>query len=122
MNLCLVQLILSGFYVVCFFSTVIYMLIINRCKFNKRTKIVIWALSLSIVLQECASILTYVNMTRKGVCAVYPLAYTILSQQHIIIIIIYSFLLCRMCSIYQKMTLVTQITPSWKSRWARYLS
>ena len=99
------------------------MLAVNRCKFNKRTKVVIWVLSLAMMLQACASILTFINeRNHNGVCGLYPLAYTILSQQHIIIIIIYSFLVCRMLSIYVKMTLVTQITPSWKARWARYLS
>ena len=35
--------------------------------------------------------------------------------------IIYSFLVCRMLSIYYKMKMAIQGTPSWKARWARRL-
>lgn len=36
--------------------------------------------------------------------------------------IVYAFLVCRMLSVYYKMTLPVQITPTWKARWARRLS
>ena len=64
MNLCLLQLILSSSYIFCFLVAVTYMLVINRCSFNKRTKVVITILSLSMVLQGLASALTYVHYER----------------------------------------------------------
>ena len=122
MNLCLVQLLLSSCYMLFFSAAVIYMFAVNRCKFNKRTKVVIYVLSLSMILQGSASTITYVNYMRTDECGVFPLTYTLLSQQHIIIIIIYSFLVCRMLSIYYKMTLVTHPEPTLKARWAFKLS
>ena len=108
MNLCLLQLILSSCYIFFFLVAVIYMFSVNRCKFNKRTKVVISVLSLAMLLQGGASALTYIDyLHRDDICGVYPLTYTILSQQHIIVIIIYSFLVCRMLSIYYKMSIVT---------------
>ena len=59
MNLCLLQLILSSFYIFCFLATVIYMLIVNKCQFNKRTKVVIVVLAFSMILQGAASAFTY---------------------------------------------------------------
>ena len=101
-------MILSSVYIFCFVLAVIYMFTVNRCKFNKRTKVVITILTLSMLLQGTASALTYSNYSRlDGICGVLPLTYTILSQQHIIIIVIYSFLVCRMLSIYYKMSIVT---------------
>ena len=125
MNLCLLQLILSSCYIFFFLVAVIYMFRVNRCKFNKRTKVVITVLSLTMLLQGGASALTYIDYLKDGICGVYPLTYTILSQQHIIVIIIYSFLVCRMLSIYYKMSIVTLSTagePSLKARWALRLS
>ena len=53
-----------------------------------------------------------------------PLPYTLLAQQHIFIMIIYSFLVCRMLSIYYKMQLAIskQTQVACKARWARRLS
>ena len=58
----------------------------------------------------------------KGICTVYPLPYSINSQNHVIIMIIYSFLVCRMLSIYHKMSMATSPVPSCKARQARRLS
>ena len=66
--------------------------------------------------------LSYANKQESGVCTVYPLAYTVLSEQHVIIMIIYSFLVCRMLSIYHKMCLTIDPVPSCKARQARRIS
>lgn len=122
LTICLMQVISSAFCMALFLTTVIYMLVINRCKFNKRTKIVICTLLVSMLLSISASVVTYLDEIEKGICKVYPLAYSILAQQHIVIMIVYAFLVCRMLSVYFKMTLPTQLTPSWKARWARRIS
>ena len=122
MKLCFFQLILSAFYIFVYVLTVIYCLIINKCKFNKRTKIVLIVLSMAMSLQAIASVLTYIKEQREEFCGVYPITYTMICQQHIIIMIIYSFLVCRMLAIYYKMALATQPIPSCKARWARRLS
>ena len=62
-----------------FTITASYMVIVNRCKFNKRTKVVLVVLSFSMMLQTCSSVMTYVNTFDKDACGVYPLAYTMLS-------------------------------------------
>ena len=36
--------------------------------------------------------------------------------------IIYAFLVCRMLSVYYKMSMALQSTPTWKARWARRIS
>ena len=122
MELCIFQLILSAFYIFVYVLTVIYCLIINKCKFNKRTKVVLIVLSMAMTLQAASAVLTYIKEKREGFCSVYPITYTMICQQHIIIMIIYSFLVCRMLSIYYKMALATQPVPSCKARWARRLS
>jgi len=121
-SLCLLALIVSSVYIFCFLSTTTYLLVINRCKFNKRTKVVISILALTMSLQISSSLMTYIMEQRQGYCSVYPLAYALLSQQHVVIMIIYSFLVCRMLSVYYKMALATQPIPSCKARWARRLS
>ena len=120
-SLCMVSLMLTALYALIFIATVIYLLILNRCKFNKRTKVVICILSMSMLLQMASSSLTYIQQQNNGFCGVYPLAYSLLAQQHIVIMIIYTFLVCRMLSIYYKMKLAIERTPSFKARWARRL-
>ena len=107
-----------------FIAAIMYMLIKNRCKFNKRTKVVMIILSITMVLQASSAALSYQNSVDKnhGVCAIYPLAYTLLSQQHIVIMIIYSFCVCRMLSIYYKMEMALKPVPSCKARQARRIS
>ena len=122
MELCFFQLILSAFYTFVYVLTVIYCLIINKCKFNKRTKVVLIVLSMAMSLQAASSVLTYIKNQKEEFCGVYPITYTMICQQHIIIMIIYSFLVCRMLSIYYKMALATQPVPTCKARWARRLS
>ena len=79
MELCLFQLISSSVYILVFLTAISYMLIKNRCKFNKRTKVVLIVLAMSMALQACSSTLTEWNYQDKGDCAVYPLAYTMLA-------------------------------------------
>ena len=45
-----------------------------------------------------------------------------LGQERVLIMIIYSLLVCRMLSIYFKMRMAVQAAPSWKARWARRIS
>ena len=59
MTLCLVELVLSACSSLIFLVVIIYMLIINRCKFNKRTKVVIMTISISMCLSIGSSSLTY---------------------------------------------------------------
>jgi len=121
-SLCFISLVMSSVYVLIFVTTSIYLIVINRCKFNKRTKIVISILSVQMSLAMGSSVLTYVNEQEMGTCSIYPLAYSLQAYQHVIILIIYSFLVARMLSIYSKMQLAVQARPNWKARWARRLS
>ena len=50
-SLCLMQLVMSSFYIFVFLATTTYLLVTNRCKFNKRTKVVICILSVTMLLQ-----------------------------------------------------------------------
>ena len=102
-SLCLISMLMAMLYVMIFIASTIYLVAVNRCKFNKRTKVVISILSVQMTLALGAAILTYTNETRMGNCSVYPLAYTLQAYQHVIILIIYSFLVARMLSIYWKM-------------------
>ena len=61
LTFCTVSLLTSCSYVGIFIMTTIYLLIINRCKFNKRTKVVISTLACSMTLQLGSSTLTYMN-------------------------------------------------------------
>ena len=121
-NLCLVQLSLAAAYIVCFLTALIYLLLVNRCKFNTRTKVVLILLALSMSLQTSSAVLSYTESLNQGACRVYPLAYAMLGQERVLIMIIYSLLVCRMLSIYFKMRMAVQTTPSWKARWARRIS
>ena len=101
----------------------IYMLIKNKCKFNKRTKVVLSILLITMALQSNSAILTYLDSINKEGCGVYPLGYTILSQQHIFVIVVYSFLVCRMLSIYYKMMIrIEGNKETWKTKWAYNIS
>ena len=102
-SFCLLSMLMALLYVMIFIATTIYLVAVNRCKFNKRTKVVISILSVQMTLAMGAAVLTYTNETHKGNCSVYPLAYTLQAYQHVIILIIYSFLVARMLSIYWKM-------------------
>ena len=106
-SFCLVSLLTTSSYVMIFIFMTIYLLIINRCKFNKRTKVVISILACSMSLQLGSTLLAYMNELKEGECSVYPLAYTMQAYQHVIILIIYSFLVARMLAIYFKMSLAT---------------
>ena len=80
MNLCLVQLILSNIYVMGFLMAVIYMLTINRCKFNKRTKVIIITLAITMCLQLSSAAINYNHELKDGECTIVALAYTLLSE------------------------------------------
>jgi len=60
-SLCFISLILSAIYVVIFVATVAYLLYINKCKFNKRTKVVILILSMTMTLQLSSTVITFIN-------------------------------------------------------------
>ena len=106
-SLCLVSLLMTMVYVMVFLASTIYLVAVNRCKFNKRTKVVLSILSVQMTLALGSSSLTYSNYMSKGECSIYPLAYTLQEYQHVIILIIYSFLVGRMLAIYWKMQLAT---------------
>ena len=76
-SLCLISMLMAMLYVMIFIASTIYLVAVNRCKFNKRTKVVISILSVQMTLAMGAVILTYTNETQKGTCSVYPLAYTL---------------------------------------------
>lgn len=78
-SLCLVQLIMSSTYVFCFLMSVIYMLWVNKCKFNKRTKVVIGILSVTMSLQMASSINAYIGELNVGLCTVNSLSYSLLA-------------------------------------------
>jgi len=98
------------------------MLIVNRCKFNKRTKVVIIVLATTMCLSIASASLTYNRAASTGTCTIYALPYTIESQNHVIYMIIYSFLVCRMLSIYHKMSMAVAPVPSCKARLARRIA
>lgn len=79
-SLCLVQLILSSTYVFCFLMCVTYMLWKNKCKFNKRTKVVIAILSISMSLQMASTLNTYISELKTGYCNINQLSYSLLAQ------------------------------------------
>ena len=121
-DLCFAQLIITACLYFVFLGAVIYMLKVNRCKFNKRTKVVICTMTVSMCFSVTSSSLTYYNSESHGECTIYPLPYSVQSENHVIIMIIYSFLVGRMLSIYHKMSLATMPIPNCKARQARRIS
>ena len=93
----------------------------NKLKFNKRTKVVIVILALNIALLLASSSTTFVLAKQKGACEMYELPYVLLSQQHVVVMIIYAFLVGRMLAIYWKLTLVQDVEAAarFKARCAR---
>lgn len=79
LSICLVQVITSSANMALFLTAVIYMMVVNMCKFNKRTKVVICTLLATMCINIAASIVSFLNEIEKGRCMVYPLAYSLLS-------------------------------------------
>ena len=79
MTVCEIQLIASSIYIACFLTAVVYMLAINQCKFNKRTKVVIIFLGIAMSFGISSSILSYIDESEGGTCGVFPVSYTTLS-------------------------------------------
>lgn len=104
---CFFSLVMSATYVALFIGATIYLVVVNRCKFNKRTKVVISILTVTNGSNLAGAILTEMNQIERDECSVYPLTYTMQAQQNIVILIIYSFLVSRMLAIYYKMQMVT---------------
>lgn len=122
MDLCLLQMIFTAAFAIGFLIAVIYMLTVNRCKFNKRTKVVIIVMTVTMCLAITSSTLIFIHKLHIGTCSLHPLPYAIQLQNHVIVMIIYSFLVCRMLSIYHKMSLAVAPVPSCKARLARRVS
>ena len=79
LNSCLVQLIITSIMYFIFLAAVIYMLHVNRCKFNKRTKVVICTMTVSMCFSFASSSLTYFYSVSEGKCTIYALPYSIQS-------------------------------------------
>ena len=67
-SLCLAQLIAQSVSFGIFLTAVIYMLIRNMCKFNKRTKVVLAVLGIAMSLNTTSSVLSYCNSFKGEFC------------------------------------------------------
>lgn len=61
LTICLLQVMTSSVCMLTFLITVIYMLALNKCKFNKRTKVVISILFVTMSINISASAVSYLN-------------------------------------------------------------
>ena len=68
MSLCLAQLIAQSVASGIFLTAVVYMLIRNMCKFNKRTKVVLAVLGIAMSLNTASSVLSYCNSLQGNIC------------------------------------------------------
>ena len=99
------QLALAVIYTLVFITSLLYLMRLNHYKFTKRTKIVFICLFIMLLLQTSAAIISLVKSNEPFTenCRVTALAYSLVSWQHIFMMLIYTFMVCRMLSIYFKL-------------------
>ena len=84
-----IQLILASIYIVTYVIALLYTLKLNHFKFNKRTKVLFYCLCFMLVLQLSGGIVSFIY-SKENQDTVSPLAYALLSQEHTIMMIIYT--------------------------------
>ena len=113
----------SSSFLVIFLIFALYVLIKNKCNFNKQVNVVFSIMLLTMAGLSNSSILTFLNSLDFDGCENSHLGYTILHQCHIFVIVICTYLVCRMLSIYYKINIVfNKSQPNWKTKTAQKIS